>query len=109
MFNFTSDERRVILFLITAALIGLGISFAVKINPRLEKLAKPNPNAVKINLNTATAADLETSRAVSSSLSRKIIEYRNAYGSFGEVQDLKNIKGIGDYRYNKLKDIFYVE
>ncbi len=109
MFDLTRQERRVILFLIAVALLGLGISFAVKINPRLERFVKADASAVKINLNMATPEDIAATKAVSSNLAGKIIEYRETQGPFGRLEDLKKIKGIGDYRYKKLEDIFYVE
>lgn len=111
MFNLTYEERRVILFLGIIALIGLGISYAVKINPAAEKIIKVNPDSkiTKLDINRFSRGDLHNLRRISPKLGQKIIEYRNSHGPYENLEQLKEIKGIGDYRYEKLKELFYIE
>ncbi len=109
MFSLTRQERQVILFLTGLAVAGLGINFCLKANSRLQRFVQARPEMAKININTTNLDDLAAIKTVSPKLARKIIEYRNTQGPFQSIEDLKEIKGIGTYRYEKLKAIFYVE
>lgn len=109
MFNLTLQERKVILFLISVALVGVGINFAVKVNAPVAGAFKMDNHLAKINLNQATPQDLLNLPGISPKLANKILAYRNNRGMFKGIEELKEIKGIGDYRYEKLKDLFFVE
>lgn len=62
----------------------------------------------KINLNTATAAQLETLPGVGPVLAQRIIAHRDRQGGFRSVSDLRQVSGIGDSRYEQLKDLVTV-
>ena len=63
-----------------------------------------------ININTATSAQLQTLKGIGEAYARRIIEYREANGGFDSIDELVNVKGIGEKRlenirpYIKLKD-----
>lgn len=59
----------------------------------------------KVNLNTASAAELDTLPGIGAAYAQRIIEYRESKGGFKDISELKNIKGIGDKTYEKLKDL----
>lgn len=61
-----------------------------------------------ININTASQTDFETLEGIGSSLANKIIEYRNKNGKFKSIDDLKNISGIGESKFEKIKDYIKV-
>ncbi len=109
MFNLTPQERRVVLFLISVALLGLGINFTLKVNSRITKFIQVDNHITKININKANLQDLLSTSGISLKLAENIVAYRNTKGSFRDIEELKEIKGIGDYRYEKLKDLFFVE
>lgn len=109
MFNLTRQEQQVILFLGALALIGVGIGFGLKVNARLERIMKPQEESVKIDINKAALEDLAASRIISGKLAQEIVEYRAAQGLFKSMEDLEEVKGIGKYRLEKLKEVFYVE
>jgi len=109
MFNLTPEERRVILFLMSVALLGLGINFTSKVNSRIKKFVRVDNYITKININQASLQDLLGTQAISPKLAKNILAYRNRKGAFRDIEELKEIKGIGDYRYEKLKDLFVVE
>lgn len=50
----------------------------------------------KINLNTATAEQLETLPGIGPALAERILAYRDAYGPFTAVEDLLRVSGIGE-------------
>lgn len=64
-------------------------------------------NAVKsnlVNLNTATAAELETLTGIGTSTAKKIIDYRENNGKFKSIEEIKNVSGIGDAKYAAIKE-----
>jgi competence protein ComEA len=63
---------------------------------------KPQP-AAKINLNTATVAQLEALPGVGAQLAARIVEHRQKAGSFRSTQELMNVKGIGEKNFAKLE------
>lgn len=58
----------------------------------------------KVNINTATQSELENLPGVGESIASKIIEYREQNGKFGKIEDLQNVKGIGDAKFNNIKE-----
>lgn len=63
-----------------------------------------NDNTGKISINKATYEELITLPGIGPKTALKIIEYRNTYGSFWSLEDIKKVKGIGDKKYAKLKE-----
>jgi competence protein ComEA len=58
----------------------------------------------KVNINTASAEELETLPGVGPAMAQKILEYRKANGPFKRVEELLNIKGIGEKSFQRMKD-----
>ena len=58
----------------------------------------------RININTADEKALDSLPGIGPAMAKRIIEYRNTEGMFQSPEDLKKIKGIGDAKYEKLKD-----
>jgi competence protein ComEA len=61
-----------------------------------------------VNLNTATAVQLETLPGIGASAAKRIIEYRQKNGSFKKIEELMNVKGIGEKSFLKLKPFITV-
>lgn len=61
-----------------------------------------------VNLNTATLADLDGLPGVGPVLAQRILDARDAQGGFTAVSDLRKVDGIGDARYEQLKDLVTV-
>lgn len=66
-------------------------------------------NKSKININTGDIAELSNLPGVGSSLAQKIITYRQTNGKFKTIEDLKNVSGIGDKKYESLKEYICVK
>lgn len=60
--------------------------------------------ADKIDLNTATSEELQMLNGVGPSTADAIIQYRDAHGKFKTVDELANVKGIGDKKLEKLSN-----
>lgn len=58
----------------------------------------------KVNINTASQTELETLSGVGPSTALKIINYREENGDFGEIEDIKSVPGIGDTKFENLKE-----
>lgn len=58
----------------------------------------------KININTATQTQLESLPGIGSSTALKIIAYRKENGKFKRIEDLKEVSGIGDAKFEKIKE-----
>jgi competence protein ComEA len=58
----------------------------------------------KVNINTADSTGLQALNGVGPATAEKIIDYRNSNGKFTSIEKLKNVSGIGDKTYLKLKD-----
>ena len=61
-----------------------------------------------VNINTATSQELQTLPGVGESTAQKIINYRNENGNFSNIEDIKNVSGIGDSKFNSIKDLITV-
>jgi competence ComEA-like helix-hairpin-helix protein len=108
MFCLTEEERKVILFLAGVALLGIGLNFALKANARAEKFIRPGIELSKLNINQATLQDLVGSRAVTKKIALAILEYRQDSSGFKDMEELKEVKGVGSCRLEKLKEVFYL-
>ena len=61
-----------------------------------------------INLNTATAAQLESLPGIGKSTAERILEYRQKNGNFKKIEDLMNVRGIGEKSFLKMKGLITV-
>lgn len=63
----------------------------------------------KVNINTATQSELENLPGVGEAIASRIIEYREQNGKFNKIEDLQNVKGIGDAKFNNMKEYVIVQ
>ena len=67
------------------------------------RVAAPAAATAVVNLNTATADQLDSLPGVGAKMAARIIEYRQKNGPFKKVEDLMNVKGIGEKAFLKMK------
>ena len=74
---------------------------------RTDRTAAPKA-AAPLNLNTATAAELTTLPGIGAKTAERIIEYRQKSGGFKKVEELMNVRGVGEKSFLKLKSLITV-
>lgn len=63
----------------------------------------------KLNINLATSEMLQILPGIGPSLAQRIIDYREENGPFTNIEELKNVSGIGNATFNKIKDYVMVD
>ncbi len=58
----------------------------------------------KVNINTAGVEELDQLPGIGPAIAQRIIDYRNEHGEFKKVEDIQEVKGIGDAKYSEIKD-----
>jgi comEA protein len=71
------------------------------------KTESVKPSGV-INLNAATVTELDSLPGIGPTYAERIVEYRNSNGGFKSVDEVKQVKGIGDKTFEKFKDMITV-
>lgn len=102
----------------------LRINLAIKVKDEgmyiIPKEGDPIPEAMyspsnvqkdesKININTASEAELQQLPRIGPALAKSIVEYREKYGPFKKIDEIKNVPRIGDKTFEGLKDLITVE
>ena len=81
--------------------IGEEIKIDESINNENQNNSKYND---KVDINHATIEELEKLTGIGQATANKIINYREEYGDFKSIEELKNVNGIGDKKYEQIKD-----
>ena len=119
----TPQEKKVLVILGAFAVLGLAVLayrtyFA---RPKLKIMhsgLKSGPAAdyekiikgkTEININTADASKIETLPNIGPKLAKDIVDYRTEHGSFLLKEDLRKVKGIGQNKYDRIKDLIVLE
>lgn len=109
MFGLTQQERKALLFLLAVILFGIGLHLLFKKDPPVKILPYLYQDIGKIRLNKADKNMLMNVSGIGEKLAVRILEYRKEQGGFKSIEELKNIKGINNYRYGKIKDQFLLD
>jgi len=122
--NFTPQETKALIFLLSALLLGSGIALYKRTHPQFapeliveKKEVDPQPRSPlhqeqrrkKIDLNQATSAELQLLPGVGPALSKRIVEYRENHGQFQKIEDIMQVQGIGLKTFQKLQNYITVE
>ena len=103
------DKKRLLdLMMITGIVfIVVGLAIGVKGEPKVEAKLIRNENKVVsrlININTATVNQLDTLPGIGPAFAARIIDYRNKIGKFTGIEQIKDVRGIGEKLYEGIMD-----
>lgn len=123
----TKQERTVVIFLVVSLLIGNSVLFlkrrkgnfakdlVTSERPTLDELIEASDSLlregkkyIKMDINSANPSELGLLPGVGPALARRIIEYRNKFGPFKTPEELMKVKGIGEIKYEGLKDCIII-
>jgi competence protein ComEA len=124
----TSTERKVILFLSGAFVLGAGIrlfqetfpsipdfdyaasdsTFAALSERPVDDTVAEDDTAAPVNINTASKEELMTLPGVGAVMAERILAYRAKVGSFKSCEEMRNVKGIGKRRLEQLLPLITV-
>ena len=93
----TSRKARIVCVL--ALCLGLALS-SVSVMAQ-KSTAAP---AEKININSATSEQLQAIPGIGPATAKAILEYRAKVGKFNKIDEIINVKGIGEKKFQKIKD-----
>ena len=93
--------RKVTISLMLFLCIGLAIG---PLSLQAEQSGTQKVSAEKVNLNTATAEQLEALPGIGPVAAKNILEYRKKVGKFNRIEEIINVKGVGEKKFLKIKD-----
>jgi competence protein ComEA len=94
-------------FVLTTAVAGHALAQARPVQSAAQA-AKPAKAAVMVNLNTATATDLQELPGVGPTVAARIVAYRQTNGPFKKIEELMNVQGVGEKSFLKLRALLTV-
>jgi competence protein ComEA len=78
--------------------------------PKAEQKAQPaQKEANKVNINKASKAELAKLPGIGDKIAEEIIKYREKNGPFKTIQDIKKVSGVGDKKFEAIKNMISVE
>ncbi|MDD5136798.1 MAG: helix-hairpin-helix domain-containing protein [Candidatus Omnitrophica bacterium] len=109
-------EKLILIFLVAALILGIAVSAFRKARPAATvKIEKFDPGRYKgsaadslpardaIDINSATAEELEAIKGIGKRIAGRIVEYRYQNGPFTSIDELKNVKGVTVGLFEKIK------
>ena len=109
MFGLTREERRVVLFLVTVMFLGVNINFFSKRFSSASTRDILTQDIGKVDLNSADKNSLMSIPGIGEKLAQRIIDYRSEHCGFVSVEQIKDIKGVTEKKFQKLKNSFLVK
>ena len=111
MLSLTRHERYALFAFIAIVLIGAWLDYMLKHYPKFMNTMdwiKENQQALRVDLNQATLEDLVNIPGIGEVTAQRIVDYRHQQGAFSQLDQLKNIKGIGLKRFQELVPYFKI-
>jgi len=91
------------LAIVAAAIAVSPIAVSAQDKPAASKAAAKPPSTAPVNINTASAAEFDGLPGIGATMAARIVEYRQKNGPFKKIEDLMNVRGLGEKNFLKLK------
>lgn len=78
-------------------------------NVIIDAVIQEDTKQIKVNINTANSEKLQTLPGIGEAMAERIILYRETNGEFITIEDIKNVSGIGDSKFEKIKEYIVVK
>jgi competence protein ComEA len=88
--------------------MALGLTAAILVFSLATAYAQSAAPKGKVNINTATIAELETLPRVGPKVAQRIVDFRTKNGNFKKVEEIMKVQGIGEKVYEDIKDLITV-
>lgn len=88
---------------------GGAVSLAYTTSSKSADAVSGSSTSGRVNINTATEAELDALPSIGPTRAKAIIQYRNENGDFKSIGDIKKVSGIGDGIFNDIKDFITVD
>ena len=108
MFNLTNEERKVIIFLMGVALMGVGVSYVAKVFAPVERIARLESDFGKVDLNSADKDMLKSVPGIGEKLALRIIALREEKAGLIDIEQIKEIKGLTGGKFDRIKNYLVV-
>ena len=98
--------------LFTILIVMLSCMFALPLFVQAQTKAHAADNASQskiVDINKASVAELASVPGIGPKIAERILEYRNKNGKFKSKEEIMNVKGIGEKKYEKIKNSITVE
>ena len=106
--------KRAMLVLVSMVFLGVGSGptsgLAAPAGPAADDASKKSAAAaeLRVNVNTATSEELTALPGIGDTIAARIVTYRKKNGSFGKIEELMNVKGIGEKTFLRLQPHVFV-
>lgn len=100
--------RRISIVVGVLVLVLLGVSTSHAASQKEDRQANKVAASAPVNLNTATAIQLESLPGIGPRTAERIIEYREKNGGFKKIEELMNVQGVGEKSFLKIRDLISV-
>ncbi len=98
-----NKKELIVLLLLVLLLLTINIvNYVRRQNLKKNYVVLVEEASIQLSINSAAARELEDLPGIGRSLAERIVQYREANGSFNKLEDLKKVKGIGDKLFQRL-------
>jgi len=88
--------------------LALGVILAFLVVSLSWAFAQSKPQNAKININTASSAELQSLPRIGPKVAQRIIDYRTQNGGFKKIEEIMKVQGIGEKIFSQIKDLITV-
>jgi competence protein ComEA len=88
--------------------LALGLAAAIVVFSLASAYAQSAAPKAKVNINTASASELETLPRVGPKVAQRIIDFRTKNGNFKKVEEIMKVQGIGEKVFENIRDLITV-